>query len=144
MLFLSFFIFLVGFSLVGWTGWQYVRIVDLKKDRINSTDFCKLYNKFVLWEYGIQATFAFCCLAKGYYLSFLLNVGLGAFHANKYMNNNYLLDDTTVWNFGVLETHSKNIYLKGGMYLALALLGSWSFAQELLHAIFIAIFYRFN
>ena len=132
MLLISFFMFATGFGLVAWKFFEYSQLLLLKADRINSTAFCNLHNRYVMIEYGIQAAFAICCLFKGLWLSALLNAAVAAYHGKKASEGRHLFDELTVWNRGVLEEHQKSLYAKGSLYLVLAVLASFHFAAQLL------------
>jgi len=101
---------------------------DLECDYINPIDLCNRLNSYILPEAGLHAFLTILFLINGYWVSFLLNLPMVLFNANKYdygslyvngriIKGNHLLDATEI--FRTLGRHKKESFVKLGCHLVL-------------------------
>ncbi|KAF9526659.1 cornichon [Crepidotus variabilis] len=88
---------------------------DLECDYINPIDLCNKLNQFVLPENIAHAFITILFLISGQWGSFLLNLPLLAWNANKIRNKAHMYDATEI--FRTLGGHKKETFFKLGFYL---------------------------
>lgn len=88
---------------------------DLECDYINPIELCNKLNKYIVPEACIQGALTLLFLINGQWFSFLLNLPILAYDANKIYNKNYLLDATEI--FRTLSKHKKESFIKLGFHL---------------------------
>ncbi|GAM25999.1 hypothetical protein SAMD00019534_091740, partial [Acytostelium subglobosum LB1] len=84
--------------LLGIVVYELLLLTDLEGNDINSIDFCKRYNRFVLPEYILQGVFAGWFLLTFRLVLFLLNMPLVYYHIMRYNSRTYLCDATKVYS----------------------------------------------
>ncbi|GMM33309.1 cornichon family protein [Saccharomycopsis crataegensis] len=90
---------------------------DLECDYINPIELCKKLNNYILPEAALHGFLTLLFLINGYWFTFLLNLPLFAFNANKFYSNNYMLDATEI--FRTLSKHKRESFFKLGFHLLL-------------------------
>jgi len=88
---------------------------DLECDYINPIDLCNKLNQFVLPEMLAHAALTVLFLLCGQWLTFLLNLPLIAYNANKVNQKNHMYDATEI--FRTLSGHKRECFFKLGFYL---------------------------
>jgi len=88
---------------------------DLECDYINPIDLCNKLNQFVLPEMLAHAFLTLLFLLCGQWLTFLLNLPLVAYNANKLQGKNHTYDATEI--FRTLSGHKRECFFKLGFYL---------------------------
>lgn len=90
---------------------------DLECDYINPIELCNKLNNYIIPEALIHGFLTLLFLVNGYWFSFLLNLPLLAYNANKLYKKNYLLDATEI--FRTLSKHKRESLFKVGAHLVL-------------------------
>ncbi|OWB63775.1 hypothetical protein B5S31_g4793 [[Candida] boidinii] len=88
---------------------------DLECDYINPIELCNKLNNYVIPEAAIHGVLTLLFIINGNWFTFLLNLPLLAFNANKIYNKNHLLDATEI--FRTLSKHKKESFIKLGFHL---------------------------
>ncbi|KAH3668099.1 hypothetical protein OGAPHI_001853 [Ogataea philodendri] len=88
---------------------------DLECDYINPIELCNKLNNYIVPEAAVHAGLTALFLINGYWFTFLLNLPILAFNANKIYNKNHLLDATEI--FRTLSKHKKESFIKLGFHL---------------------------
>ncbi|KAG7698013.1 hypothetical protein KL930_001675 [Ogataea haglerorum] len=88
---------------------------DLECDYINPIELCNKLNNYIVPEAAVHAMLTTLFLVNGYWFTFLLNVPILAYNANKIYNKNHLLDATEI--FRTLSKHKKESFVKLGFHL---------------------------
>jgi len=88
---------------------------DLECDYINPIDLCNKLNQFVLPENAAHAFLTLLFLLSGQWISFLLNLPLVLFNANKIRSKAHWYDATEI--FRSLSGHKQETFIKLGFYL---------------------------
>lgn len=111
------FIFAVIINAVNLFSQVYFTVMysDLECDYINPVEMCNKANIFILPEAGVHAFLTSLFLLGGYWFTFLLNLPVLLFNANKFLKKNYLLDATEI--FRTLSKYKKESFFKLGFYL---------------------------
>lgn len=107
--------------------WHLIMVDELRNDYRNPVDFCQNLNRLVLPEYGLHLGMTVMLLVCGYWISFLLNVPLVAYHILRYlrrpagMTGVGLYDPTEVMNRAQLTLFFREGFVKVGFYVVLFL-----------------------
>ncbi|ESW99710.1 hypothetical protein KL921_001464 [Ogataea angusta] len=88
---------------------------DLECDYINPIELCNKLNNYIVPEAAVHAVLTALFLVNGYWFTFLLNLPILAYNANKIYNKNHLLDATEI--FRTLSKHKKESFVKLGFHL---------------------------
>jgi len=88
---------------------------DLESDYINPVDMCNKLNPFVIPEMAAHGFLTLLFLLCGQWFTFLVNLPLAAYNANKVIAKNFGYDATEI--FRTMGGHKKEIFFKMGFYL---------------------------
>ncbi|EFA80847.1 hypothetical protein PPL_06435 [Heterostelium album PN500] len=78
--------------------YELLLLTDLEGNDINSIEFCKKYNKFIMPEYIVQAVFTVWFLVTFRFVLFLLNAPVLYYHFQRYQTRTHKNDPTKVYS----------------------------------------------
>ncbi|ODV93258.1 hypothetical protein PACTADRAFT_61965 [Pachysolen tannophilus NRRL Y-2460] len=83
---------------------------DLESDYINPMELCNKLNQYIVPEGCVHLFLSVLLLIKGHWITFLINLPLLAYNANKFYKKKYLLDATDI--FRTLSSHKIESFVK--------------------------------
>jgi len=92
-----------------------ISFADLESDYINPIDLCSRINQFVMPEYVAHGVLTLLLLLSGYWLEFLFNLPMFAWHINNVVSRKMYLDPTSI--FSKLSDEKKKNYVSLGYYM---------------------------